>query len=57
MGAFRFHGEYGRAVRLLAARRLDVAPILTHDLPLARGAEAFALAADRTRSIKVNVHF
>ena len=57
VGAFRFHGEYGRAVRLLGSRRIDVAPILTHDLPLARGQEAFALAADRTQSIKVHVHF
>jgi L-idonate 5-dehydrogenase len=57
VGAFRFHGEYGRAVRLLGSRRVDIAPILTHDLPLARGQEAFALAADRTRSIKVHVHF
>ena len=57
VGAFRFHGEYGRAVRLLGSRRVDVGPILTHDLPLARGQEAFALAADRTQSVKVNVHF
>ena len=57
VGAFRFHGEYGRAVRLLGSRRIDVAPILTHDLPLARGREAFEIAADRTQSIKVHVHF
>ena len=44
-------------MRLLGSRRIDVAPILTHDLPLARGQEAFALAADRTQSIKVHVHF
>jgi L-idonate 5-dehydrogenase len=57
IGAFRFHAEYARAVRLLASGRMDVAPILTQDLPLSRAAEAFATAADRTRSIKVHVHF
>ena len=57
VGAFRFHAEYGRAVQLLASGRIDVAPILTQDLPLARGMEAFELAADRSRSIKVHVHF
>lgn len=57
VGGFRFHAEYGRAVGLLATGRIDVAPILTHDLPLSRGNEAFEIAADRTRSIKVHVHF
>jgi len=57
VGAFRFHAEYGRAIRLLAAHRIDVAPILTHDLPLSRAGEAFEIAADRTQSIKVHVHF
>jgi L-idonate 5-dehydrogenase len=57
VGAFRFHAEYRRAVGLLASGRIDVVPILTHDLPLSRGSEAFEIAADRTRSIKVHVHF
>jgi L-idonate 5-dehydrogenase len=32
---------------------LDVAPVISHTLPLARAVEAFALAGDRTMASKV----
>jgi L-idonate 5-dehydrogenase len=57
IGAFRCNGEYRSAVEMIASGRIDVAPVLTNDVPLARAEEAFALAIDRTRSVKVTVHF
>ena len=57
IGAFRCAEEYGTAVAMIASGRIDVAPVLTNDVPLARAAEAFALAVDRSRSVKVTVHF
>ncbi len=57
VGAFRFHEEYRTAIALLAAGRIDVAPILSAEMPMSRADEAFALAADRSRAIKVHLAF
>ena len=57
IGAFRCTREYGAAVSMIASGRIDVAPVLTNDVPLSRAEEAFALAVDRKRSVKVTVHF
>ncbi|MDQ0467851.1 L-idonate 5-dehydrogenase [Labrys wisconsinensis] len=57
VGAFRFHEEFGTAVEALARGLIDVAPILSAEMPMARADEAFRLAADRTRAIKVHLHF
>ncbi|KMO12561.1 L-idonate 5-dehydrogenase [Methylobacterium indicum] len=57
VGAFRFHEEYRAAIALLAAGRIDVAPILSAEMPMSRADEAFALAADRSRAIKVHLAF
>ena len=43
------------AVQYLRTRRVDVRPLLSAQLPLSRAAEAFALAADRSRSTKVQL--
>ena len=51
-GAFRFDGEFDDALALLAAG-LDVAPVISHTLPLARAVEALDLAGDRTVASKV----
>jgi L-idonate 5-dehydrogenase len=56
-GTFRFHAEFAMAVEALAARRIDVEPLLTERFPIERAAEAFALAADRTRAMKVQIAF
>jgi L-idonate 5-dehydrogenase len=56
-GTFRFHAEFAMAIEALAARRIDVAPLLTARLPLDRAVEAFELAADRTRAMKVQLSF
>jgi L-idonate 5-dehydrogenase len=52
-GSFRFADEFGRAVQLIVDGAIDVSGLITGELPLADANEAFALAGDRTRSIKV----
>ena len=56
-GTFRFHEEFALAVETLARRAIDVAPLLTAQFPVDRAAEAFALAADRSRAMKVQIAF
>ena len=55
VGAFRFGEEFRTAVALLASGRIDVAPILSATMPMQDAEAAFALAADRTRAIKVHL--
>jgi L-idonate 5-dehydrogenase len=54
-GAFRANGEFDVAVQAIAQRRVDVRPLISAQLPLARAQEAFELALDRTRSTKVQL--
>jgi L-idonate 5-dehydrogenase len=55
LGSFRFHEEFAAAVAALASGLIDISPILSAELPLARATEAFELASDRTRSVKVHL--
>jgi len=55
VGAFRAGIEFDWAVSFLRTRRVDVRPLMSAQLPLERAAEAFELAADRTRSTKVQL--
>lgn len=57
VGAFRFGGEFHTAVDWLVRGLVDVEPVMSADMPMSRLAEAFALAADRSRAIKVHLHF
>ena len=57
IGAFRFTDEYEWAVDYLSRGIIDVSPLLTEAIPVARVHEAFELAADRTRAMKVQVTF
>ena len=53
-GSMRFgRREYAQAVDLIVRGEIDVAPLITASLPLDRAPEAFELAADRSRSVKV----
>jgi L-idonate 5-dehydrogenase len=54
-GTFRFAHEFDCAVAALVGRRVDVSPLLSHQLPLARAREAFDLAGDRERAMKVQL--
>lgn len=54
-GTFRFWEEFDWAVDAIARRRIDVRPLLSALVPLTRAKDAFALAADRTRAMKVQL--
>ena len=55
IGAFRAAHAFDWAVQALRTRRVDVRPLLTAQLPISRAHEAFELAADRSRSTKVQL--
>lgn len=56
-GTFRFHEEFAHAVELMNRGLVDVTPLLSATLPLEQASEAFELAADRSRSMKVQIAF
>ena len=57
VGTFRFDAEFGWAVDLLSRRAVDISPLLTDTLPVERAVEAFELASDRARAMKVHLRF
>jgi L-idonate 5-dehydrogenase len=56
-GTFRFHEEFALAVALIGGGLVDVMPLLTETIPLAQANDAFALAADRSKAMKVQLAF
>ena len=56
-GSFRFHAEFAEAVRLINDGRVNLAPLVTHSFPMAQAREAFELAGDRSRAMKVQIDF
>jgi L-idonate 5-dehydrogenase len=56
-GTFRFHEEFAWAVDFITSGAIDVAPLLSAVLPVARAVEAFELASDRSRAMKVQLAF
>ncbi len=52
-GSFRFGDEFAEAVRLIVEGALEVAPLISARIELAEVGAAFALALDRSRSVKV----
>jgi len=56
-GTFRFHQEFGVAVNLINQRLVDLKPLVSATLPYRDAGRAFALAADRTQSMKVLLDF
>ena len=52
-GSLRFGGEFSEAVELIASGALDVAPLISARIALSDAHQAFALALDRRRSVKV----
>ena len=56
-GTFRFDAEFAEAVGAISDGSVDVAPLLTATLPLAEATAAFELAADKRRSMKVQLAF
>jgi L-idonate 5-dehydrogenase len=56
-GSFRFHTEFVLAVRLINEGRVNLKPMITRSFPLAQSREAFELASDRKRAMKVLIDF
>ena len=56
-GTHRFHAEFAQAVEVIASGQIDVRPIITARYPMENAAEAFRAAADRSRSVKVQLEF
>ena len=56
-GSFRFHAEFALAVRLINEGRVQLAPMITGSFPLSQAREAFELASDRRRAMKVLLDF
>ena len=52
-GTMRFHDEFDRAVDLIATGGIDVQAIITGKRPIEDAVGAFALALDRSQSVKV----
>jgi L-idonate 5-dehydrogenase len=56
-GSFRFHEEFALAVDLINRKRVDLNPLLSEVLPLQQAEQAFQLAGDRSRAMKVQIAF
>ena len=56
VGSYRYTGEYAEAVDAIAAG-LDVTPLMSGSFDLDHAQEAFALASDRKRAMKVQLEF
>ena len=57
-GSFRFRtDEFRRALKLLAAQSIEVTPLLSKVFPMDDAVAAFDFAADRRRSMKVQLSF
>ena len=56
-GTFRFHTEFAEAVRMIDSGKIDVSPIITQTFPLETAKEAFDVARDRSKSVKVQLSF
>jgi L-idonate 5-dehydrogenase len=56
-GSFRFHEEFGVAVDYIDKGMIDVKPLISATLPFTQARDAFELANDRSRSMKVQLAF
>ncbi len=57
VGSQRFDTEFALAVDLIATRRIDVRPIISHVFPLDQVVRAFEQAGDRSAACKVQLSF
>ncbi|WP_120075906.1 L-idonate 5-dehydrogenase [Aurantiacibacter odishensis] len=55
VGAFRAHDEFRLAAQLITSGKIDVSPILSGTYALEDAVEAFALAGDRSRVVKLHL--
>ncbi|MBP2234613.1 L-idonate 5-dehydrogenase [Sinorhizobium kostiense] len=57
VGSQRFDTEFARAVELIATRRIDVRPIISHEFSIEQAIAAFEQAGDRSSACKVQLSF
>lgn len=55
VGSFRFDSEFALAARMIDRGMVDLAPLITGVLPLSEAVQAFALASDKSRAMKVQL--
>jgi L-idonate 5-dehydrogenase len=56
-GTFRFHEEFAVAVQFLNEGLVDAGPVISHVMDMAQAVEAFELACDKSRAMKVQLKF
>ena len=56
-GTFRFHPEFAVAVGFLNSGLIDGEAVISHAVAFTRANEAFALAGDKSRAMKVQIDF
>ena len=56
-GTFRFHAEFSNAVQFLNSGLINGKPVITGILPMDKAVEAFDLACDKSKSLKVKIDF
>ncbi|MEM9062550.1 MAG: L-idonate 5-dehydrogenase [Pseudomonadota bacterium] len=56
-GSFRFHEEFTTAIELMQKGLIDVAPMITHTMPLGEAERAFQIANDRSQAMKAQIAF
>ena len=56
-GTFRFDPEFELALRLMGEGLIDVKPLISASLPFDSAVDAFELASDRSKSMKVQLTF
>lgn len=56
-GTFRFDPEFELAVRLMGEGKIDVTPVISASMPFQAAVDAFELASDRSRAMKVQLTF
>ncbi len=56
-GSFRFHEEFGLAVKLMQKKLVDLKPLISHTFPIEQAVEAFEVAANRETAMKAHIVF
>jgi L-idonate 5-dehydrogenase len=56
VGSMRYGNVFGEAIRLVAAGRVNLKPLINAVYPLEESVKAFEFAADKARSFKVLIH-
>ncbi len=56
-GTFRFHPEFAVAVQFINENLVDLRPVISHVVTMRDAAQAFELAGDKTRAMKVQLDF